>query len=95
MYCISLLERPYKGILLIRLMSSVNSGQYSVVSTESVWSWLAEAQSAINTAEKYKITNFLLPNRLCYQGGGFRVDGVFLDLRPSPLLPIRPTSTWF
>ena len=22
-------------------------------------------------------------------------DGVFLDLRPSPLLPIRPTSTWF
>ena len=22
-------------------------------------------------------------------------DGVFLDLRPSPLLPIWPTSTWF
>ena len=22
-------------------------------------------------------------------------DGVFLDLRPSVLLPIRPTSTWF
>ena len=22
-------------------------------------------------------------------------DGVFLDQRPSPLLPIRPTSTWF
>ena len=22
-------------------------------------------------------------------------DGVFLDLRPSALLPIRPTSTWF
>ena len=22
-------------------------------------------------------------------------DGVFLDLRPSSLLPIRPTSTWF
>ena len=23
------------------------------------------------------------------------LDGVFLDLRPSALLPIRPTSTWF
>ena len=22
-------------------------------------------------------------------------DGVFLDLRPSVQLPIRPTSTWF
>ena len=24
-----------------------------------------------------------------------KFDGVFLDLRPSVLLPIRPTSTWF
>ena len=66
--------------------NSINSAdefgiKCSVLSTEFVWSWLAEAQSAINTAEKYKITNFLLPNRLCYQGGAFRVYGVFLDLR--------------